>query len=571
MKKSILFSCFLLLAFLSAASAEPTFTINNVLAEAPPDECYAGLGIDYPNGISGYNALAGPPCPATVITSPTPSYPNGQEVAVKEKYNQTYVWGLTRSGDSLWFGTGANVYCTTANMYIGYEEGDEGSRSVCEYGDSMVYRKGIVTSPGRGDFRPPKMYEYILASDGTGTGTIIDRTPTSDPLLKQVMGIRSAGSHNGVVFFAGGARVGGGIIMFAFNATTKQYLGSYRFTTWGTSNMSIRKWLVVKNRLYTAVGSDAMNGGSFFNYGYMLRWTGSVSNPFSFVTVGRVIGHPRELAEYVDNSGRSRIATISQNVYLSPPITSAYGLPTSTATWSMKWSPWSYEPDQTSRVGYGGGGIHQFDGWLYWGTTMVPYRAGYLHENCTYGSYWPCYGEPQNDAEENELLNGTWRATTLWRGRNLESATPEIQLLYGESELPMYTAGTRSFETVSTGWTPLYGHSGYEDTDPNETISPNMYNSYTWTMDVAAGKLFIGTYDSGGGVDLWRIDNSATPAKREDGNGVGDRNNYGIRTMAVSADGQTLYLGMATNVNLVGNASTTRFGPGWEIRALKFE
>jgi hypothetical protein len=98
-----------------------------------------------------------------------------------------------------------------------------------------------------------------------------------------------------------------------------------------------------------------------------------------------------------------------------------------------------------------------------------------------------------------------------------------------------------------------------------------MYNSYTWTMDVAAGKLFIGTYDAGGGVDLWRIDSSATPAKREDGNGVGDRNNYGIRTMEVSEDGQTLYLGMATNVNLVGSASTTRFGPGWELRALKFE
>ena len=81
---------------------------------------------------------------------------------------------------------------------------------------------------------------------------------------------------------------------------------------------------------------------------------------------------------------------------------------------------------------------------------------------------------------------GTWKPQTR-----------EIELLYGESELPMYTGATRSFETVSTGWTPLYGHSGYEDkNDLDETIvSPNPYNAYTWTMDVAAGKLLLGTYD----------------------------------------------------------------------------
>ena len=50
----------------TTAGAEPTFTINNVLAEATPDECYAGLGVDYPNGISGYNPTSRTACPATV-------------------------------------------------------------------------------------------------------------------------------------------------------------------------------------------------------------------------------------------------------------------------------------------------------------------------------------------------------------------------------------------------------------------------------------------------------------------------------------------------------------------------
>lgn len=555
--------CLLILASFSIANAETTFTINNVLAEATPDECYAGVGVDYPNGISGYNPNAGPICPETITDVTT-----GLTTSVKEKYNQTYVWGLTRSGNSLWFGTGANIYCLTAGAYLGFEDPEAGSRSVCEYDDSMVYRKGIVYDTSRGDFRPPKMYEYILASDGTGTGTLIDRTPSSDPNLKLVVGLRSAGSHNGVVFMAGDARTGG-IMMFAWDAVTKQYLGSRRLTQWGSAvNMSIRKWLVVKGQLYTGVGRDE-------GLGYIVRWTGTRTSPFSFVTVGTIISTPREFAEYIDNSGRSRLAVDSQAVYLSPPITSAYGLPRSTSFWRTVWTPWNYEPDRLTTMGYGGAGIHQFDGWLYWSTDMVPMRAGYLHENCTYNWGWPCYGEPQNDAEYNELFNGTWRATTLWRGRNLETANPEIQLLYGESELPMYSGATRSFDVVSTGWTPLWGHSGYEEkNDLGETIvQPNMYNAYTWTMDVAAGKLWLGTYDVGGGADLWRLDSSDAPwgVKREDGNGVGDRNNYGIRTMEVSADGKILFLGMATNVNLMGSPSSSRFGPGWELRALRFD
>jgi hypothetical protein len=554
MKKTIVLCCLFLLTLFTIANADTTFTSNTALQEALPDECFAGTGIDYPNGISGYNPLAGPPCPATLADGVTP---------VVEKYNQTYLWGLTKLGASIWMGTGANIYCTTANAYLDYTDPEISSRSICEYGQSMVYRKGIVADEGRGDWRPPKIYEYVLGADGI-SGTLIDRTPSSDPLLKQVMGIRAAGSFNGVVFMAGGARTGSGIIMFAWDANTKEYLGSYRFTQWGTSpGMTIRKFLVVNNRLYTGVGSDQT-----FGYGYVLRWTGSRSNPFSFLNVGRILGTPRELAEYTDGNGQTRIAATAQGVYLSPAITSPQGLTyLQSLSWSMVWTPWSYEPDTYTAISYGGGAIYQFDGWLYWGTNHIPYRGGYLHENCPY-SFIPCFGMPADDNETNILLNGTWRATTLWRGRNLESANPEIQLLYGESELPAFDPATRTFPMTSTGWTPLYGHSGYED--PAESIAPNIYNEYTWTMKVANGKLFLGTFDVGGSADLWRIDDSSSPAKREDGNGVGDRNNYGIRTIEASDDGTILYLGMASNVNLVGTPSSTRFAPGWELRALNF-
>ena len=55
------------------------------LAKAKPDECFNGIGQPYP---------VGPPCA------------EGQS-----KVNQAYVWGLTRIGNDVWFGTGANVNC----------------------------------------------------------------------------------------------------------------------------------------------------------------------------------------------------------------------------------------------------------------------------------------------------------------------------------------------------------------------------------------------------------------------------------------------------------------------------
>jgi hypothetical protein len=66
MKKMFLLSFLCILALFTIADAETTFTSSIALQEAEPDECYAGSGINYPNGISGYNPLAGPPCPFTL-------------------------------------------------------------------------------------------------------------------------------------------------------------------------------------------------------------------------------------------------------------------------------------------------------------------------------------------------------------------------------------------------------------------------------------------------------------------------------------------------------------------------
>jgi len=139
--------------------------------------------------------------------------------------------------------------------------------------------------------------------------------------------------------------------------------------------------------------------------------------------------------------------------------------------------------------------------------------------------------------------------------------------LYGESALPAFgPAG--AWQPTSTGYTPLYGASGFG----------NVFNNYTWTMGVSAGRLYVGTMDwsfvahdlipgrpvdpAGFGADLWMFRSSAGPATAVDTTGLGNYLNYGIRTMVT--DGPTLYLGMADPMNLRTDASAGPEG-GWEL------
>jgi hypothetical protein len=451
----------------------------------------------------------------------------------------------------VWFGTGANVQCTTSGNFLGFEGGliiDDAADvpyMVCEFENSEMYATNPLLNPGEGDWRPPKIYEYDLATD-----TLIDRTPP-DPLIDRCAGIRSAGSHNGVVFMAG-ALLDGGIVMWAFDADTKDYLGSQFFSGYQT----IRKWLVVKGQLYTGVAQ--------IGQGLILRWTGSRSNPFSFQVVGRVSGFPRELAEYIDGSGRSRIVAHATGIWVSPAIRWRGLSRWHSRRWSQVWSSAEYEPDATTQMTYGGGDLHYHDGWVYWGTLHIPFWAFFMHQSCPLST---CFGEPETPEEFQALALGTSRATSVWRARNLEG-TPEIQLLYGEAQLPAYNPATETFEMVPNlgGYAPLWGPSGFG----------NPFNAYTWTMAVADGRLYIGTYDSvytsfdpdetpppglEFGADLYSIASSAGPAVPVDISGLGNPWNSGIRTLIPSEDGTSLFAGMANNFNVIGQ--------GWSLLLLE--
>ncbi len=534
---------------------QPKDVTYNVLktelkAKAEPDGCFFGVG-----NAQNYFNPAGIDC-ETCTT-----------MGGKPKTNQAYVWGLTQNSDKLFFGTGPNIHCLVMGGYLGLTSPMQNDCWVCEFG------QGPFTPPlppSIGDWRPPRLYTYDKVS-----GEKTDITPP-DPTLAQTTGIRSAGYLDGVVLM-GGPMVTGGVNIYAFNAATDAFIGSTTMlvvpgTATGVTN--IRKWVVIDGELYLGLGT--VSGGS------VLKWTGSLEDPFQFEQVGVLDGQAAELTEH---DGRLFVATWpglagkANNIaglWMSPEI-SGDGLTTADAnSWQKVWTVTDYEPDPVVAATYGGGALKSYGGKLYWGTMHVPFVSTFAHF-----SVYP----PQTLEDSISGILGTYRAISLFSGDNFGTPDQEVTLLYGNANLPKYTYGT-GWEIVpnNMGATPLYGPSGIW----------NLFNNYTWTMDVYKDELFVGTMDwsfllygvlgdlfanafsfdvkDGGanykdvggysfpsfffGADLFRFPTPNAFAVPVSLNGVGNYLNYGIRTMV--ADDDNLYLGTANPMNLSPDG-------GWEL------
>lgn len=548
----------------------------NLLAKAPADECYYGLG----------NPGNGPFSAANL-----PACTGGQP-----KVNQAYIWGLVENGDNLWFGTIANTHCLVIGGYLGLSIPHENLSWVCEFG----------TPPGSnplGDFRTPKIYTY-----NTETETLTDKNPLiiaagalHTNRLNSTVGLRSAGAIGDLVILAGPGF--GGINLFAFNGSTGAYIDS---TTLSAFN-DIRKWLVVKGVLYTTVGNSGFCGG-----GSVLRWTGTVANPFTYDIVGNLDSMGAELAEH---EGRLFVATwpgcALAGLYMSPSIPRRGGLTTAHAGgWTKVWKADDYEPDPTVAGTYAGGALHSFDGYLYWGTMHVPFLAtafalGSLNLDA----------DKSGSVDTNELLTtalGTYRAINIFRGRNF-TYHRKLEVLYGLRYFPVYDSSARSYTIASDTVhqnkmpdpVPKWGLPGFG----------NFFNVYTWSMAEFDEQLYIGTFDWSyllaqgvlgigfdsmttpplppvqaqiiadiykyldqvhfpwyvWGADLYRIKDKHSKAVPEDVAGVGNFTNYGIRNMV---EGSGLYLGMANPMNLLTNPSPNdpnNILPegGWELIKMK--
>lgn len=532
-------------AFCRSHWEESPTLVRTLLAKAEPDEAYNGIGNPF---IEDPNSAGGIP-----------------------KVNQAYVWGLTKSGDNVWFGTLANTVCSTIGtlMRIGGElHAFETPSVVCEYGNCAY---DATVPEGNGDWRTPKIFRY-----DTQAGTLMDMTP-DDALIQETYGFRSAGSLGDVVFLAGpGIGDDKKIRMFAFHAQTYEYLGSAEFPEY----TNIRQWLVLEGVLYTSV-KNAAGGGS------VLRWRGDTEDPFQFEVVGNLDNDAAYLAAH---EGRIYVTTwpsvtdpvtasfIISGLFMSPPVPEG-GLTTAHAgLWQGVWNPYAYDPDLITSYLYGGGALASFDGYLYWGTIHIPFMSTLGHI-LFYGL-----------SDSLTAFLGSYRPISIFRGRNLDSDDREIELVYGMSHLPVYTPdnlftpkGGGRWEIVPNrmGAAPLFGPSGF----------CNFFNNYTWAMSVYDEQLFIGTMDwsylysdvlpiltevleiaiaegslqlpwYNHGADLFRFPRADSRAYAESLDGVGNYTSYGIRTM-VSDD--ALYLGMANPMNLLTDLTDELPEGGWEL------
>ncbi|GGK83921.1 hypothetical protein [Mangrovihabitans endophyticus] len=543
-------------AAVPAQAADQPYSFR-LLAKAQPDECFAGIGQPYPPG---------PPC-----AEGTP------------KVNQAYVWGLTKVGADVWFGTGANTHCLTSGATLDVLQPTVNDNYVCEYGESQIAENDPDIPPEIGDQRPPQVWLYNARTRRAvdKSAEISRRSPQDAERLRTTVGLRAAGTLQDVVLL-GGPALGDSLNLFAFHARTHRFIGSVNLPAYG----NIRTFLVADRALYLGVGIGR-NGGAG---GAVLRWTGSARAPFRFQTVADL---PVQAADLALHDGR--IAATSwpadqptsqamlAGVWISPPLADgAPGLrPEDAAGWTQVWNARQYETDRVISATYGGGGIASYGGYLYWGTMHVPLKATKVHQTL--------YPQSGDEAIALQVKN-TQRAISIWRGKDLGGPGQRIELLYGESTLPAYDPATGTWADVPTGWTPKYGTSGFG----------YQFNNYTWRMAVTDGKLFVGTMDwsyliqdiagqvTGGGSDavarvtratmdsptipidpdqyggdLYMFPAAEAPAQAITKTGAGNYLNYGIRNMIVDRDG--LYLGMANPMNLRTDPDDDVPEGGWEL------
>lgn len=592
-----LFLCLVLFVFM--AGVAPAFSVDifqelevNELAYANPDECYMGKGSENNNFQS------------TGLTSD--DMDQCEENGGILKTNRGYLWGLTSSGDSLWFGTGSNIVPVGFGAILDNVNDDsdrdlealvpalEFSDIVLEFAKS-TYKNGELGLLG--DYRPPRMYAYSI-----GSQLLTDITP-DDPLVEKTFGIRSAAYFNGVVLLAGPYMDKDlkGINIFAYNAQTKEFIGSTCLRSLSNDEgaivadgiNNIRKWLVVNDILYTTIGTAS--GGN------VLRWKGSLNNPFTFDVVGTLENQGTDLV-YHDNrlfvftwppsEDYTGVSIEVDTSKVCDIIMTKNEIPTEGLTAGTEfvkvWSVSDYEPDTVTASTYGLGAAASFGGYLYWGTMHVPLAGGASQIKAHPGEFNRPFKLTAAFFKSN-------RQSAVFRGRNLASDNPEIELLYGEDYLYRYL-GDGDWESVPNNMnaTPLYGSSGFG----------SRTNFYLWSMKEYKGQLYVGMFDGSfpedgellsrafnmflnywiddipntvdawtligilsppdnvPGADLYRFPDTNSPAVAETMDCFGYQGAYGFRNLIVVDD--TMYAGTASSFNLHPDG-------GWKVLELKKE
>ncbi len=561
---------------------EPWTPPFKVLAQETPTECFVAIGEKH------LPLKADGTCAKGVPTT-----------------TQTYMLGSTVSSDekSLWWGTGTSVMCANLHSFdasltkagFGPVPAFRTKEAVCEFEQS--YNAKTYGLGRAGDNQPPKIYQYVIA-----TKKLIDRTP-ADPELTDIGaigGYRAAGAFNGVVLMAGlEPGIGGGtgsagyVHIAAFNEKTGEYLGQRQYKEYNNP----KNFFDDGAALYLGVNLTTPHAG---NGGQVLKWTGSLTDPFQFEVVGEFPGQPTYFARFENRLVASTWSNPTDNyagLYVSPEVNYGKALTAADVTgWKKVFGMDQFFPDLLSARSMVGGGAVEYGGWLYWGAMNYPGTGTLAHMNV-----YPQL-KPTSMEELYDLFLKSDPAAHVFRVKNLGKPNQQMQLLYGEKEYPTWDAkagsdGTGAWVTKANrlNLKPMYGHQGFG----------NVWQRYSsWGITKYHGKVIMGGFDiskiyrdvlfnpdSGiwesftkkpvsaaklrllgrstwpdrtiDGADSWIFDTPLTPARKLTTSGYGNPMNWGNRNFFV-AQGK-LYTGTNSAWNWADPAVSPKQHAGWQL------
>jgi hypothetical protein len=554
-------------------------TLNGVVrVKASPDECYQSLGT---NTLFAFINQLNPaqPCP----------------VGKKPKVNQSYIWGIVADGNFIYFGTTSNGQCLTQGGLVPDPSNltpYETDSWACEFGVSPYSPTPLP--PIIGDFRPPRFYIYNRT-----TGEVRDIspkvTPTAatplglDPLWQTLRGARASmiytfpGTGRKYVIVAGPLLAAAGALgYFAYDITditpTTSITALPASARWVGKSQNpafnnIRRWQALGGIQYAGVGKSGGLGGG------VVRFVGNFATvppapapggpvpvcPACFLT--QTVANFDGEGAYITASGNRLFVTTwpkpgQAGMFMSPPVPPTGLVAADADSWTKVWKVSDYEPEPGIVPAYAGGAIAAYGGWIYWGTMNVPLTS--------LGTFSQTYGPPTTPEARQELVTKGWRPAVLFRGRNFETGTPQIELLYGDAQLWKYATPTGPWIKVNnnSNLVPKFGPAGFG----------NPYTNYIWSMAVWNNRLYVGTMDWSymaasvgqlagltlpsitgiqAGGDLYVFNNSLTKAVLETAMGFGNQTNYGFRNL-LPLSSTSMFIAMANAMNLLPEG-------GWEL------
>lgn len=537
-------------------NSDVSFAVDTI-AVAPKDGCYFGIGHD----MNFYDELGLDEERCQLC----------KEYGGKVKTNGAYPWGVARVGDNIFWGTVNNILCMPSweSMTSMSSNSAYGNNCwVCEY--EMGTRKYVGKN---GDMERPRVYMY-----NTENGFVRDITPRTSmaTVLNDCLGLRSAAAHNGVVFMGGPGldsdqgQTSTTSAFLAFDDDGNFLASSDMQNIDGCRVTDVRRWVVHNGVLYVGVAITTPEG---VNKGAILRWYGDKNDPFKFHIVGYTANEAGEICVHNGRLYAGGWPTSNMPVsciFEGPEIPEGGYTPENATEWPVMWSMAQYEPNAMNLQMEQCSLLRSYKGKLYWSMWYVQYGLPMSIQ---------MLGLDISSTKGIAALLANLRQATLWRAdtekKGENNKFSEVEMLYGEDELPQYNLATGEVELPKpnvSGYKHVYGRAGFDRQFTAYMWASEEYNDnlYIGTMSTEAvlepaiqnagddktkmllGALttLLGVQESHKGYELYRFKDGDSPAETVTQDGFGNHAQYGIRNMVLSEDGSDLYLGTASPFNI---------------------